>query len=242
VTSTGAGGGTAGGTAGGGVGGGAGGGAGGGFGGGFGGGAGSYVETSITASCDDLSAATGATELLSPTTTPAISDDATTPALTIPLTVPFFGQLMGAYSVQTNGMVQLYTSTTSGTPSSDYMNIAIPTSAAPNGFAAPYWHDLFPVSTTYTSSVRSRVVTTGGSHLTISWENVSRSTSLTAPTRFQAKLFSSGVIEFHYCELSGSTATTGSGATIGLEDPSGLAGVTSVQTTVTSGTGIRFTP
>ncbi|MDX2010211.1 MAG: hypothetical protein SFW67_08480 [Myxococcaceae bacterium] len=194
-----------------------------------GGSAGSYVSSSIFAACDDLSV--GATTLLDSTTLPAIGDDVATSTLPVPLGVfPFFGQPMSHYGVQTNGMVQFFPSS-SGVVSTSYTDAPIPTSSAPNGFAAPLWNDLFPDTT---SSIRVRTFSTGGSRFTVSWLNIAAPSS-----EFQAKFFATGVIEFHYCSMPGVTQT---GLSIGVEAPSGLTGTAGAVPSTWTGSGIRFTP
>ncbi|MBL8923793.1 MAG: hypothetical protein JNJ54_33365 [Myxococcaceae bacterium] len=210
-------------------GGGAGGGTGGGFGGGgVGGGSGAgYTMSSITASCDSFT--TGAVDLLTATTTPPVSDDVTTGIFPLGLTLNFFGTPVSFGSVQTNGMVQVYTSS-AGTPSNAWSNGTIPSTAVPNGFIAPYWDDLYTAGVTG-EAVRSKVFV---DHLTIAWVN-----PLGTGTEFQAKFFNAtGVAEFHYCNIG---SATGSGASIGAEDLNGLSGV-QYTSGVATGSGVRLTP
>jgi hypothetical protein len=209
-------------------GGGAGGGTAGGTAGGFGGGTGSYIQTAIVAACDDLSV--GATDVLTPNTIPALSDDSASPVMPLPVPFPFFGSLVTHAGVQSNGMVQLFTSS-SGTVSTSYTNTSIPSTGAPDGFAAPLWNDLFPDST---SAIRMRAFTTGGARLTVNWLNVAGPS-----TEFQAKFFATGVIEFHYCSMAG-VAT--SSATAGVESLSGFSGTPGTFSTTLTGSGMRFTP
>jgi hypothetical protein len=220
LTTSGAGGGGAGG-----------GGVGGGFAGGFGGGgaaSGSYVASSIAAACDDM---TGAMDLISATTTPVVGDDVTTQPTLLPISFNFFGVPHPYASVQTNGMVQFHTSST-GVASSAYSNALIPSSSTPNGFAAAYWDDLFTSSATG-EAVRMKVLSTGGSHVTVTWVN-----GLGTATEFQAKFFAStGVIEYHYCNIG---VGTGSSASIGVENPTGTAG-TQYSTGVATSAGVRLT-
>jgi hypothetical protein len=212
-----------------------GGGAGGGFAGGFGGGgaaSGNYVATSITASCDDLTF--GQTALLSGT---ALSDDSASSVFALPISFQFFGSPVSNYGVQSNGMAQFFTSS-SGLVSTSFSNTTIPSSAGPNGFAAPFWDDLYPTTSPLPTlpSISSKVVSTGGTHLTISWTNVARS-GATSMNEFQAKFFSTGVVEYHYCSIGGLTGGTPS---IGLEDSLGTTG-TQYSPTVSTGSGVRFT-
>ena len=207
-----------------------GGGAGGGFAGGFGGGgaaSGNYVATSFAASCDDM---TGATDLLSATTTPTIGDDRSTSPTLFPITFPFFATVASHASVQTNGMVQFYPSSL-GTPSTAYTNATIPSSGTPNGFAAAYWDDLYTPAVAG-QLIQLKTVSTGGLHASVSWVN-----PLGTGTQIQAKFFATGVIEYHYCDIG---LADGSTASIGVENLSGTVGA-QYMTPVGSGTGVRLT-
>lgn len=204
---------------------------GGGVGGGFAGGgatSGSYVSSSIAASCDDM---TGAMELISASTSPVVGDDVTTQPTLLPISFNFFGAPHPYASVQTNGMVQFHTSST-GLASSAYSNaLTIPSSATPNGFAAPYWDDLY-TSGVAGEAVVMKVLSTGGSHVTVEWVN-----PFGTATNFQAKFFAStGVIEYHYCNIG---VATGSSAAIGVENSSGTSGAQ--YSTVATSAGVRFT-
>lgn len=223
VTASGAGGGSAGGGS-----------AGGGSAGG-GGASGGYTITAVTTSCDDLT--TGATDLLSSSTSPPVSDDAASNVFPIPSPFALFGTPVTHYGVQSNGMVQFFTSSF-GTVSAAYTNAPIPDSLEPNGYVAPYWDDLFPVSGLL-ASVRSKVFITGGGRFTVEWNNLGRASTGTT-TRFQAKFFSSGVFEFHYCTLQ-ATNMTGAGATIGAENLAGTFG-TEHTAGISTSSALRFTP
>lgn len=222
VTSTGAGGGAAGGSA------------GGGFAGGVGGGAsGSYVLAPITASCDTVS--TGTQELA------AIADDAATLQATLPIAFTFFGQTKSSYTVSSNGVMQVWSSSGTGTIS----NMPPATLSATSGAIAPFWDDLDNVTGT---DVRSLVLGTGTTRrFVVEWSGwafyVSGGAGSSDRLRFQVKLFESGTIELHYCSLSGtSTQIDGSSATIGIGDSSVSRAVMHSPSTVSSGLGLRFTP
>jgi hypothetical protein len=195
--------------------------------------AGGYVTSSIIAACDDLTV--GATDLLSSTTTPMLSDDSASAGQVVPITFPFFGSVRSFYGVQSNGMVQ-FLNAVSDPVSNEYRNTLIPSQGEPNLFAAPWWDDLY-LSTTATPGawVRTRTFTSGGSRFTVGWKDV-----LAAGTEFQAKFFSTGVVEFHYCSMG--SASLSSGASIGLEGPFGLVGTPGVPSTPLTGSGLRFTP
>lgn len=223
ITTSGAGGGGAGGGFGGG-------GTGGGFGGGFAGGVpGPYALSTITASCDTLSAAT--------VHTAAIADDDTTTQMTLPIAFPFYGQTMSSYTVSSNGLMQVWNVSGSGTTTGS--NGALTGIDNP---IAPFWDDL---DNAPTSSVSSQVLGSGTTRrLVVEWFDWGFYVSGTPSAdrlRFQAKLFESGVIEFHYCSLVGTSAQiNGSSAAIGISDGNLLS--TAHTTGVATGTGLRFTP
>jgi hypothetical protein len=203
------------------------GGSGGGVAGGSGGGSGSgnYVAASITAACDDM---TGAMPLLSTSTTPAIGDDRSTAPFLLPISFPFFGVTAPYASVQTNGMVQFHSSSM-GVTSTVYTGTAIPSVSDPNGFAAAFWIDLYnPPSST--GLVRMKTASVGGARVTVSW----LSPQSPMGSEIQAKFFTTGVIEYHYCTI------VAAGASIGVEDATGTRG-TNYTSSVASGGGVRLT-
>jgi hypothetical protein len=214
VTTSGAGGGAAG---------------GGGAGGGTAGGAsGTYTKTVITASCDSVT--TGTLE------SAALGDDAATSQAPLPIAFSFFGVPRTTYTVSSNGLMQVWSGAGTG-------SVATSGTVIPIGGIAPFWDDLdFNTST----SLRSLVLGSGSTRRFVvewsDWGFYSSGTGSTADRlRFQAKLFESGVIEFHYCSLVGTAlGIDGSSATIGVGDSSLNQVIHGM--TVSTGTGLRFTP
>ncbi|MBM4777422.1 MAG: hypothetical protein GQE15_06935 [Archangiaceae bacterium] len=192
---------------------------------------GNYVKTSITASCDTLT---------SPTVhTTAISDDAATTQMTLPISFTFYGQPMSSYTVSSNGIMQVWNLSGSGVTTGS--NTALTSIDNP---IAPFWDDLDNVTTT---SLASQVLGSGSTRrLVVEWSDwafyVTGGAGTSDRLRFQAKLFeSSGVIEFHYCSLVGtSSQISGTSAGIGISDGSLLS--TAHTTGVSTGTALRFTP
>ena len=205
-----------------------------------------YTKTVIPQACQLM---TGATALLSSTTTPAIGDDAVSATTALPFALSYFGAPVTHFAASANGNLQFFSSA-AGVGDNDYSNVLIPTAAVPNGFAAPFWDDLTFVGT---SSVQASTTGTAPNRkLTVEWFDWTFIPS-SRPERlqFQVQLYEAGnVIEFHYCNLAQGTGgdlprTTGSSATIGLENQTGTAGVlhsynqgSSVSTT----SALRFTP
>jgi hypothetical protein len=187
------------------------------------------------ADCDDLSSV------------PAVPgtgfEDGTTAALELPFLMPYWGSRMSHYSVATDGFVQLWSSG-DVIPNRSAYNFSIPTEGIPDSVVAILWDDLSP---TMNASIRATLVGDGSDrHFTIGWINYTFWDSSNDQLTFQIKLFETGMIEFHYCSLSGrgsQNRLTGGQATIGLEDPSGTRGVQFSYDTagsIRSNGGIRF--
>ncbi|MDB4932779.1 MAG: bacillopeptidase [Myxococcaceae bacterium] len=194
-----------------------------------------YRVARISVACDNLAA--GAV------IPGASGDDTGTPAIALPVVFPYFGAQVSAWSVSTNGYLQLWPSL--GNSSTGALGVtALPSSAAPSNMVAPFWDDL---EVRAGMDVRWQTLTDGGRHLTAQWTDVGFCCGGGTPdrVRFQVKLFErTGVIEFHYCDVTGTARATGGGASIGIQDAGGLRGV-SVQTrmpTIDPMTAYRFTP
>lgn len=193
-----------------------------------------YITSPITAAC-----VTGGT-WTSPTRSSATSDDATTSLIALPFSGTFFGTTVTQFSANTNGLLQLYPST-GGTASTAYSNANIPSTSAPNGFVAAFWDDLY-LGTGYDLHYQT-LGSPGSQVLVVEWLNATAGGS---PITFQAMLYEgTGVIELHYCATGTTGRTSGSEATIGLENATGTDGIrTSVDTAgaAVTGGGYRYTP
>lgn len=131
-------------------------------------------------------------------------------------TPPYFNATASHYSVSTNGLMQLWTSS-SGSPASPFSKLAM--SSAPSGAVAPLWDDLgFPSGQSY--SVVREITDTLGRRFAVQWTNYADYSALTARLTFQVKLFQSGSIEMHYCSMTnsntGSSRHLGDSATVGV--------------------------
>ncbi len=176
-----------------------------------------YLQTTIPTACDDMSAGR---VLVGPSL-----DNSSSMIAALPFALRLVGDDTSFYSVSSNGFAQLYPSMT-GTPSTNAFNVGIPATRDPNGFVAPFWDDLYPLS----SGISHVVVDTFGAapsrRFVIQWSDWTiRSTDVRV--RFQAKLFeTTNIVEFHYCAMTGTSTArhSGSDATVGLENGAGTTG------------------
>lgn len=173
----------------------------------------------------------------------AVGDDVGTPAIALPIRFPYFGSPMAAWSVSTNGYLQVW-STSTGASMGALGIAALPSTSAPPNMIAPFWDDL-EVRSAEGMDVRWQAFDAPARHLTVQW-----STGFccgVGPDRvtFQAKLFErSGVVEFHYCDQRGGERARGQVASVGLQDETGSRGVSAQVGTPTLDpmTAFRFTP
>ncbi len=192
-----------------------------------------YIATMVPASCDNMSAATAVTGVTSVSQSTAF--------LALPFAFQYFGEAITHTTMAGGGYLQLWTMGV-GAPTSNASNVALPAPTAPSRLVAPFWDSL-----TYgvAASLRTREVLTPARHFTLHWDQVTALGSGTVS--FQVKLFADNAIEFHYCTLDPLTNVyvTGQGATVGLQDATGVRSVQhSYNTTGAFGTtsALRFAP
>lgn len=206
-----------------------------------------YSMSTIAAACEVL---TAPTELLSTTTSPALSDDSvsTTRALVFP--VSFFRAAQTHFSASSNGLMQFH-ATSGGVGSTEFTNDPIPTLGEPEGLVGPFWDDLNVVAGGTSKVMTQTIGTTPNQKLIVEWFDMRPySGNGTERLQFQAQIFeTTNVIEFHYCSLTppdgGVDRTTGVSATIGLETATGAGGVQHSYNTAgaaMSSSAVRFTP
>jgi len=175
-----------------------------------------YAISRVPTACDDMSAGTVVTE--------AVGDDTGSPSFPLPFTFPHFGERMSAWSVSTNGYLQVWPM---GGRSVGALGVTdFPNAGAPPSAISPLWDDL---EVRPPSDVRSRFVTTAPRHLTVAWNDLNFCCGGGIPDRvtFQAKLFESGAVEFHYCALTpGNPRAAGGNAAIGMQNATATRGVT----------------
>ncbi len=202
-----------------------------------------YRTTTLTAACEDMTAATAITL--------SSADDAssTNQALAIPFS--HFGTPMVSFSASSNGLLQLFTAATGTAPTSG-INGALPGATA--NLIAPLWDDMVGASAAILSTIT--VGTAPNRTQVIQWRDLGfyGATTFALTTdrlTYQVKLYeTTNVIEFHYCTLTvgseGAARVGGSSATVGI---SGLANndtaagiYANFGGVATQGSGWRFTP
>lgn len=175
-----------------------------------------YTISRVPTACDDMSLGTPVAE--------AVGDDTGSPSFPLPFTFPHFGERMSAWSVSTNGYLQVWPM---GGRSNGALGVTdFPNAGAPPSAISPFWDDL---EVRPPSDVRSRLVTTAPRHFTVAWNDLNFCCGGGTGERvtFQAKLFETGVVEFHYCALTpGNPRAAGSNAAIGMQNSTAMRGVT----------------
>ncbi|MCB9597949.1 MAG: hypothetical protein H6719_34855 [Sandaracinaceae bacterium] len=195
-----------------------------------------YTESTTPTSCTDMT--TG-------TVLPGVtSDDSVSATTALPFAFEFFGAPVTHYSVNSNGLMQMWGSA-SDVGQTTFTNVAIPNATNPNSFIAPFWDDLFPgtVRTLTTGTAPNRV-------FTVQWTTFSLFRDRSASLTFQVQLSeTSNVIETHYCTLTPGTmdaaGVNGSSATVGLENGAGTVGTShsfDTAASVNTTDALRFTP
>lgn len=192
-----------------------------------------------------VSAIPGACDMVGGSVIPgAVGDDVGTESLPLPIAFTYFGAPVAQWSVSTNGYIQLWPM--SGRSVGALGQTELPSAMAPAGMVAAFWDDLEVGSGE--GDVRWQVVDAPSRHLTVQWTNTRFCCGGMNPDRvtFQIKLFErTNVVEYHYCALNGSARTSGSNASIGMQDPGALRGVSYAirrPGAVMTGSAVRFTP
>ncbi|MEU4619380.1 S8 family serine peptidase [Actinoplanes sp. NPDC023801] len=160
---------------------------------------------------------------------PITGDDAVT-EVTLPFAVPLYGVARNRAWISTNGVIGL------GSPSTYYQNTALPDAAEPNHAFYALWDDLVvdDPAGIYTAA--------GADTFVVEWRNV-RFFGYDGRISVSAVLHADGTVTYGYRGLSGERSS-GAGATIGVENPAGTAGLAySVDAaSLREGTGVTFRP
>ena len=193
-----------------------------------------YGVTTIPAACDTVTGmvVSGVT-----------GDDVGGESVPLPFPLTYFGSPVSAWSPSTNGYLQLWPM--AGRSAGALGAFELPNGSAPVGMVAAFWDDL--QVTAGIGDVRWGTFDAGGRHVTVQWTDAQFCCNAMAPDRltFQVKLFQSGVIETHYCALSGSPRVNGQSASIGMQDTAALRGVSYAvrrADAVRTGLAVRYTP
>jgi subtilisin family serine protease len=160
---------------------------------------------------------------------PVTGDDAVT-EVTLPFAVPLYGAARNRAWISTNGVIGL------GNADISYQNTALPDRAEPNHAFYALWDDLVvdEQAGIYTAA--------GAGTFVVEWRDV-RFFGYGGRISVSAILYADGTVTYRYRGLSGERST-GLGATIGVENPSGTAGLAySVDAaSLREGSGVTFRP
>lgn len=201
-----------------------------------------YVKTLIPTACVTLS---NPTNLI-----PIVSDEAVSAVFGLPFSFNFFGAPVTSFGVSTNGFLQFTTQSIAAAP----VNLDIPSTAAPNGLIGVFWEDLAATAGGMPRVASSVSGVSPSRVMTVEWRDVGiyrpSPAVVDGRIRMQARLYEgSDVIELHYCSISSGSDTldryTGAGATIGLENAAGTAGVQhsfDSPNAINTSTALRFSP
>jgi glucose/arabinose dehydrogenase len=162
-------------------------------------------------------------------------DDAVT-QLTLPFPVKLYGQTYLSAWVDTNGKVSFVNP---GAANADHTTL--PTTAAPNATAYPFWSDLVVDGS---SSVRTGLVGAAPSRAyVVEWRNVFIYGNTSRRLTFEAVFYENGDVAFAYKDLD-NAFEQGSNATVGIENATGTIAYqySNNQPTLQSGKGVLFHP
>ena len=173
------------------------------------------------------------------------TDDSATALAPLPFPFTFFGSPASTWSASSNGALSFTSLITT------QLGTTIPRTAFPNNFIAVFWDDL-----NVNLASRVKVLTLGAAptrRFVVEWSGfgfLAGGGIGAERLTFQAKLFeSTNVVELHYCALQDNggsiSRVSGSDATVGLENSTGLVGVqhsADMANAVNTTTALRFTP
>ncbi|WP_238016040.1 PQQ-dependent sugar dehydrogenase [Dactylosporangium sp. AC04546] len=156
--------------------------------------------------------------------------------VTTPFPVKLYGQTYNSAWIDTNGKVSFVNP---GAANADHTTL--PTTAAPNATAYPFWSDLVVDGS---SSVRTGVIGTAPSRAyVVEWRNVFIYGNTSRRLTFEAVFYENGDIAFAYKDLD-NAFEQGSNATVGIENAAGTIAYqySNNQPTLQSGKGVLFHP
>ncbi|WP_260727077.1 PQQ-dependent sugar dehydrogenase [Dactylosporangium roseum] len=156
--------------------------------------------------------------------------------LTLPFPVKVYGQSYPTAWVDTNGKVSFVNP---GAANADHTTL--PTTAAPNATAYPFWSDLVIDGS---ASVRTGLTGTAPNRAyVVEWRNVYLYGNTSRRLTFEAVFYENGDIAFAYKDLD-NAFEQGSDATVGIENAAGTIAYqySNNQPTLRSGKGVLFHP
>jgi len=162
----------------------------------------------------------------------------------LPFTFSFYGKNAIAAGVSANGYLQFVGAST--LTLLEPVPVAIPSSGNPNNMVAAFWDNLAPISPASDVWVGTLGQAPNRIHV-IQWQGWTFSgASWPAELEFSILLYEgSNVVELQYTKLDGGARSTGSFASIGIENESGMLGIKHAFQTadaVSTTVGIRFVP
>jgi serine protease len=170
-------------------------------------------------------------------TNTGIASDDTSATVSLPFTFSYYDQPFSSVKVSSNGYLVFGSSAATA-----YSNVAIPNTASPNGFVAPFWDDLNPGAG---GSVRYKTVGTAPNRkFVVAWIGVPHYGS-SGPATFEVVLeeTTNDIFLLYDDVIFGNNFDNGANATVGVENLAGTTGrqFSHNQPSLTNGTAIRFT-
>ncbi|MHC4778189.1 MAG: hypothetical protein ACYTFG_06395, partial [Planctomycetota bacterium] len=167
-------------------------------------------------------------------------DDFST-AQSLGFTFQFYGANYSTAYFSTNGLLTFVNASTT-----TYTNQAIPTASTPNAFVVPFWDDLYMRINDGSRISYKRAGTSPNRTFTVQWWRVPHISNAASYYTAQVILYeTTNVMEIHYDTGNQNWYTAGS-ATIGIENPSGSAGLggpnTGASNNVVPTVNYRFAP
>ncbi|UWP83836.1 PQQ-dependent sugar dehydrogenase [Dactylosporangium fulvum] len=198
----------------------------------------STVNLALTQGADAFgyTCADGTRAFIDADTPLTLTGDDSIAQLTLPFPVKLYGQSYLSAWVDTNGKVSFVDP---GAANADHTTL--PTTAAPNATAYPFWSDLVVDGS---ASVRTGLTGTAPNRAyVVEWRNVYLYGNTSRRLTFEAVFYENGDIAFAYKDLD-NAFEQGSNATVGIENAAGTIAYqySNNQPTLQSGKGVLFHP
>ncbi|WP_344126469.1 carboxypeptidase regulatory-like domain-containing protein [Luedemannella flava] len=175
------------------------------------------------------------------TTVLTIPKDDSYASVTFPFPVKLYGQTYTSGKVADNGFITF--ATTSGDPGGPQAIPSAPSTGKPGAAVYPFWYDWVVDSQ---SSVRTASTSDAAPNrkFIVEWRNVRSFQEPGIRVSFEVIFEESGAFTFAYTGIDGTSTELGSGATIGIENAAGTAGLqyTFRSPVLKIGNGVRISP